>query len=125
MLIPQSKIDFFYEKCDKDYTYTFDNTKGLKNKKISREANSILISLYQEFFADGIEKERVLNILKDNEKRFKKEFQIDFEPDKVFNKRHSEDIEQSKIDNREQLVTYNKSFFKRIIGKIKSIMKKV
>ena len=46
--IPQEKINFFEENKDSDYVFEINPNIDLSEQNISREANTILVSLYRE-----------------------------------------------------------------------------
>lgn len=48
--IPKEEIDFYESHRDKSYQYNFDPSKGLQAQPISREANAVLITIFQDFF---------------------------------------------------------------------------
>ena len=71
--IPKEKIKFFEENKDKNYKYEIDKKLPLEKQYISKEANSIIITLYRDYFINEKQKEILNEILKTNEKKYQKE----------------------------------------------------
>lgn len=63
--IPNKKIEFYKTNMDKDYKYVINPELELSKQYISKEANSILISLFRDYFATEKQKltlERLLEL---------------------------------------------------------------
>lgn len=67
--IPKEEIDFYESHRDKSYQYNFDPSKGLQAQPISREANAVLITIFQDFFASEVQQEKINQMLASNEQR--------------------------------------------------------
>lgn len=70
--IPKEKIEFFEENADKEYKYKIDKSKSYEEQNISKKANSVLVSLYREYFVSEEEKKVLDQILSLNEANLKK-----------------------------------------------------
>ena len=59
MRIPKEKIQFYEKNKDNSYTYIFDTTKTLEEQKVSRKTKVIIVSLFKDFFATSVQKEKL------------------------------------------------------------------
>lgn len=77
--IPQEKIKWLYENANKNYCFEIDEKKPLEEQNLSQEANTIIVSIYREYFLDKekipiLDKILELNELKEKvRKKYKKE----------------------------------------------------
>ena len=70
--IPKEMIEFFEKTADREYRYKIDKTKTYIEQNISKKSNSIIVSLYREYFASEEEKNVLNQILALNELNLKK-----------------------------------------------------
>lgn len=70
--IPKEKLEFYEENADKNYDYEIDKNKTFFEQNISRKANSIIVSLYREYFINDEEKKILDQVLSLNESNLKK-----------------------------------------------------
>lgn len=111
--IPKEKIEFYEKNKDNNYSYTFDISKPIKEQKISRKANSVITSLYMEYFATPIQKEKLELILKYNEEKYQEELRKKYNPDNLFKNRvkdKNKNLEESEIQ-KVNIVEYKESIF--------------
>lgn len=64
--IPLEKINYYKENMDKDYNFKINPNIELEKQNISREANAILVTLFNDYFATDRQKEILNNLLKQN-----------------------------------------------------------
>ena len=107
--IPKEKIDFYTENMDENYDFTIDPLKDLSEQNISKEANAIIITLFQDYFATEDEKEKIDEILELNGKKSELEKRKKYNPNNIFN--NNENIEQETINETSLVVKEN--FFTR------------
>jgi hypothetical protein len=67
--IPTHEIEFLQKNMDNNYVFTIDPTIDLPQQNVSKEAFSIIISLFDKYFASDKQKQLVKEILQLNEKR--------------------------------------------------------
>ncbi len=65
--IPLEKINYYKENMDKDYNFKINPNIELEKQNISREANAILVTLFNDYFATDRQKEILNNLLKQNQ----------------------------------------------------------
>ena len=132
-LIPEEKIKFFNENCDKNYDFRIDTNMPLEDQNISKEANAIIVVLYRDYFATEEEKQKIEVILKKNSEEKEKLKREKYNPDDLF-KNNQEESKENNIKQNEEIKEVNTSelpivkkedgFFKRFINYIKSLFSK-
>lgn len=65
--IPKEKIEFYKAHKDKNYMYKINPEIDISNQEISREAGSILIGLFRDYFSTEKQREILKEILKQNQ----------------------------------------------------------
>lgn len=120
--IPKEKIDFFERNKDKSYKFNISLEKPLAEQNISIEANSVIITLFRDYFATDAQREKLKNILYQNEMKYQEELREKYNPDNIFKKCNQEnEINENIIQNEKSLIEYKETFFRRFINKIKNI----
>lgn len=129
--IPKSELQFYEDNCDKNYKYEYNNELSVDKQTISKEANTVIIAIYMNYFANEKQKGIIEKILKQNSIQEEKAKSEKYDINKIFekNKENVEQWQEQKTEhNAENLpVDINKSengFLKGIINKIKSLFKK-
>lgn len=113
--IPKEKIDFFERNKDKSYKFNISIDKSLAEQNISIEANSVIITLFRDYFATDTQREKLKNILEQNEMKYQEELRKKYYPDNMFKKQQDENkIEENIIKNELALVDYKESIFTKI-----------
>lgn len=64
--IPKEKLDFYEENKDKDYDFILDPRIPIEKYNLSRDANSILVSLFLSYFVNSTQRAGLEKMLKDN-----------------------------------------------------------
>jgi len=127
--IPAEVIKAIMNNADKDYKYTYDESKGLSEQKISEDAQVILSVLFVKYIANDKEKSEIENLITENEKKlydvFKKpepKKSIQAEEIKVEELNEEKIIEE--INESVQLVKKSDKWYTKIIDFIKNIFSK-
>ena len=128
--IPSEEIEFYKENMDKDYNFTIDSGVDLSKQNISFEANSIIIDIFQKYFATEEQKEKIEKILEKNsaeEDALKRER---YNPDNIFKKEVSSNIKvEETIENENVDVEKNEilpiNVKENIFSKIKSFILRI
>lgn len=103
--IPKDEIEFLESQKDSSF-----NVQGIN---LSKEANALIIILWEKYFASQNEKERLYNILKQNyqkEEKIKKEL---YNYDNLFKEKKKESTELIEVEN--------KKWYERILDFLKEI----
>lgn len=112
--IPKNEIEFYKSNCDKNYTYVYDENIDIKDQKISREANAVIVSIYMNYFANEKQKSVINEILKQNTIKNDNEKKEKYNPDNIFKQEETSNLPI-------EVNTEKENFFKKIFNKLKGI----
>lgn len=123
--IPTEKIDFYKENMDSSYSFIINPNIDLEKQYISKEANAILVSLFNDYYANDKQKEILKNLLNKNQQRIEKDRYEKYNPDEIFKSNEIIEIDDIQENNGEKsLIKYKENFFIRFINFIKNIFKR-
>ena len=125
--IPKEKISYMMENQNDEYAFEYDKTLPLNEQNISREANAIILNLFDLYFASDIQKEKLRKILKSNELKYEKAKLEKYNPDNLFKKSkvETQNLESTLIKEETAIIEYKeKNFLQKIFDKIKHLFKK-
>ncbi len=123
--IPKTEIEFYKENKDENYIYEFDSKKQLSEQNISKEAYSLIIKIFRDYFANDKQKEILAKILINNEIRIQKELQKQFNYNDIFQKlKSNKNLTEKENVNNTQLIQYEEKLWKKILKKIKIFLKR-
>ena len=71
--IPKEKIEFYEVNKDQNYQFVINPRIDLSEQNISKEANAIIVTLFQDYFATEEQKEKIKEILELNKKKSEQE----------------------------------------------------
>ena len=125
--IPLDKINYFKENMDKEYKFKIDPNIELEKQNISREANAILLKLFNDYFATARQKEILNSLLKQNQQKLEMQKHEKYNPNNLFNQpesqqNHTQVLQENNSET--SLIEIKKKFFIRFINFIKSIFKR-
>lgn len=125
--IPLEKINYYKENMDKDYNFQIDPNIELEKQNISREANAILVTLFNDYFATDRQKEILNNLLKQNQQILEELKQEKYNPSNLFmqsktQQQNTVTIQENNSEN--SLIEIKENFFKKFINFIKNIFKR-
>lgn len=116
--IPKEEIDFLEENCDKVYKFKLDKSKNLTEQNVSREANAVLVVLFQKYFASEEQKDKLKTILMQNYEKDEEKKRELYSNKEIFQSKNEQLKETQMIEYREDIITrlinYIKKFWKRI-----------
>ncbi len=123
--IPKSELQFYEDNCDKNYKYEYNLDLAVDKQAISKEANTVIVALYMNYFANEKQKGIIEKILKQNSIEEEKAKNEKYDVNKIFEKNQNEHNGANKSENLPVDISNNQdSFIKKIINKIKSLFKK-
>lgn len=123
--IPKSELQFYEDNCDKNYKYEYNLDLAVDKQAISKEANTVIVALYMNYFANEKQKGIIEKILKQNSIDEEKAKNEKYDVNKIFEKNQNEHNGANKSENLPVDISNNQdSFIKKIINKIKSLFKK-
>ena len=113
--IPKEKIEFYEQNMDRDYEFAINPDIDLEEQNISKEANAIIVSLYQDYFATEEQKQKIKEILELNEKKAEQERREKYNPEDIFKNKivQAQDETNNKPTENTALVEYKENFFTR------------
>ncbi len=82
--IPKKLIVTIAKNRDTSYIFDYDLSKEINDQDIYEETKDFISALYLTYYCAPKEKEKLLNIMKDNAIREAKEQRKKYNPDKVF-----------------------------------------
>ena len=119
--IPQSKIEFYEENQDKNYTYQFDITKPTAEVTMLDETKVIIISLFRDFFASENQKQKLQSLLQAKENAYQEKIREQYKVEDIF-QRKKQKKEETYADI--SLVVVKKStMLNRIMEKINNFLR--
>lgn len=123
--IPESVRNVFSQEKDKEYFKKISADIPIKKQNLMEETLAIIAYLNLEYICENEkEKERLREIYKRNEEKYKDIFQISFDEQTVFKKMHDEAGGQ-KQDGSECLVEIKKdTFISRLLNAFRKILRK-
>lgn len=125
--IPLEKINYYKENMDKDYNFQIDPNIELEKQNISREANAILVTLFNDYFATDRQKEILNNLLKQNQQILEELKREKYNPSNLFmqsktQQQNTVTIQENNSEN--SLIEIKENFFTKFINFIKNIFKR-
>lgn len=126
--IPKKLRNFFREERDINYHKNIDPSIPIKEQNLKEETLSIIaLLMLQYWYKDEDKKQRLLEMLDENERKYQEELREKYNPDNIFKNKKDTTSEIEK-DNSEdfsvkmQIVEYKEPIFKRIVNKILDIL---
>lgn len=125
--IPLEKINYYKENMDKNYNFQIDPNIELEKQNISKEANAILVTLFNDYFATDRQKEVLNNLLKQNQQKLEIRKYEEYNPNNLFmqstiKQQNTETLQENQKET--SLVEIKESFFTKFINFIKNIFKR-
>lgn len=110
--IPQKLREFFKEEKDREYIKNIDASIPIKEQNLKEETLAIIAFLNLQYWCkDEEEKNRLLKIYSNNEKKYQEELREKYNPDNIF-KNKAKGVEE--IATKETaLVNHKEGFFAR------------
>lgn len=121
--IPHEKIEFYKNNMDKNYYFKINPEVALYEQNISKEANSILINLYKDYFATEKQKVIIDDILEQNQIETEIDKREKYNPDDLFKNINRNKLSNEAIENNKLPIEIKKeNFFNKFIMYIKSLI---
>ena len=119
--IPKKLKEFLEDNKNQDYQVNIDSSIPLEEQNLLQETVDILAMLKLNYWCTNEkEKEGLLNLLNENEKKYQEELRKKYNPNNLFKDKESKRV----IYTNEELsiVKYKESIFKRIKDWLKRIL---
>lgn len=120
--IPSEVIDTIEKNKDKEYTWSYDETKDLKDQNVNRDTIAIVSYINMCYLLNEKQKKYVQEILKENQIKIEEIKEKKYNSDSLFkNKTKKTAINKANVS----LIEYKeKNFIQRIFDKIKNSIRK-
>ena len=115
--IPKEKIDFFKQNMDSNYKFSIDPKIELSKQNISKEANAIIVALYEDYYATERERKNIEEILRLNELKNEQKKRKKYNPNIIF--------KTKKNNEKREIVEYKENIFTKIKKCIIKIFKNI
>lgn len=121
--IPQSMLDMFKEKMDKDYNFKVDINKSFEEQELLDETKAIFANIFRDYWATPYQKERIEAKEKYDRQKEEEEKKAKYNPDDIFKKRKSVTENENTENYNENLPIEVKKekFYEKIINFFKKI----
>ena len=121
--IPKEKIEFLERNKDNKYKFIINPQIELEKQNISIEANSIIVTIFRDYFATDLQKEKLKIILEQNENKYQEQLREKYNPDNLFENRKKECMNPCVEKNTSLLVVEREeNFFKKLINYVKKLI---
>mgnify|MGYP003096730303 CR=1 FL=1 len=117
--IPKKLRNFFREERDINYHKNIDPSIPIKEQNLKEETLSIIaLLMLQYWYKDEDKKQRLLEILDENERKYQEELREKYNPDDLFNKDNK--IKKDSVANQNtSIIEYkDENSFKKLLNKI-------
>ena len=122
--IPKEKIEFYKNNMDKEHEFILNPEIDLSEQNILKETYTIIITLFQDYFASEKQKEKIKEILELNERKAEKEKNEKYNPDDLFKNRYKVEPSLQNENQETGLLEYKESFFIKLKNFIMKLLHK-
>lgn len=117
--IPQTMLDTFKAKMDKEYNFIVDINKAFEEQELLEETKAIFANIFRDYWATPYQKERIEAKEEYDRQQIEKLKQEKYSPNNIFKKRKIQ-INDKNISNLPMEVKQEK-FYQKIISWLKKI----
>ena len=117
--IPQTMLDTFKTKMDKEYNFIVDINKAFEEQELLEETKAIFANIFRDYWATPYQKERIEAKEEYDRKQIEKLKQEKYNPNNIFKTREMQ-INDKNINNLPMEVKKEK-FYQKIISWMKKI----
>lgn len=123
-LIPKELLELFNEEKDKNYQPNINPNISLAEQNLQRKTLALLAMLNLNYWCKD-EKEEMLKIYSENDKKIEAEMREIYNPDNLFKKKEKEEQNNEVKQENTELIEYKEqNIFKKILNKIMKFFKK-
>ena len=125
-MIPKKLLELFNEERDKNHQPNINPNISLAEQNLQRKTLALLAMLNLNYWCkDEKEKEEMLKIYSENDKKIETEMREIYNPDNLFNKKEKEEQNNEiKQENTEIIEYKEQKIFKKILNKIMEFFKR-
>ena len=125
-MIPKKLLELFNEEKDKNYQPKINPNISLAEQNLQRKTLALLAMLNLNYWCkDEKEKEEILKIYSENDKKIEAEMRERYNQDNLFKKEEKEEQNNEIKEESTEIIEYKeKNIFRKILEKIKTFFKK-
>ena len=120
--IPLSLIDIIKNNRNKNYSFSLDLNRKLKEQKILPETKAILFNIFRDYLSTEKQRQKIINWQTEDLRKMDKEKQLKYNVD-VFASKNIEDVASPLNENIQLVEIKPQSLWQKIIKKIKAFFK--
>ena len=124
--IPQTMIDTFKAKMDKDYDFKVDINKSFEEQELLDETKAILANIFRDYWATPYQKEKIEAKERHDRKKAEENKRKQYNPDDIFKKRQTSDEsikDKEDLNNNFPIEVEKKNFYEKIINFFKKLFR--
>lgn len=121
--IPKEVIDRIERNKDIEYVWYYDETKDLKDQKVSKDTIAILSYINMKYLLNEEQRKFVEEVFKENQKKIENIKREKYNPDNIF-KNTKEPIYKEEKHINSIIVVKEEKWYKKIFKLIKNLFKR-
>lgn len=120
--IPQTMIDAFNIKMDKDYEFTVDINKSFEEQVLLDETKAIFANIFRDYWATPYQKERIEAKEKYDRQKAEQEKREEYNPNDIFKKKEiNTENNKQELNNNLPIEVKKEKFYEKIIKFFKEL----
>ena len=120
--IPQTMLDTFKAKMDKEYNFIVDINKAFEEQELLEETKAIFANIFRDYWATPYQKERIEKKEKYDTQKDEEEKKTKHNSDDMFYKINKVDIKEKKEESDNLPIEVKKEkFYEKIISFFKKV----
>lgn len=125
-MIPKKLLELFNQEKDKDYQPNINPNISLAEQNLQRKTLALLAMLNLNYWCkDENEKQEMLKMYSENDKKTEEEMRERYNPDNLFKKREKvEQNDEAKEESTELIEYKEQNIFKKILNRIMKFFKR-
>ena len=125
-MIPKKLLELFNQEKDKDYQPNINPNISLAEQNLQRKTLALLAMLNLNYWCkDENEKQEMLKMYSENDKKIEEEMRERYNPDNLFKKREKvEQNDEAKEESTELIEYKEQNIFKKILNRIMKFFKR-
>ncbi len=122
--IPQTMLDTFKTKMDKEYNFIVDINKAFEEQELLEETKAIFANIFRDYWATPYQKERIEAKEKYDRQKYEEEKREQYNPNDIF-KRKQKDNEKDEniqaVNNNLPIEVKKEKFYEKIVNFFKKL----
>ena len=122
--IPQTMIDTFKAKMDKDYDFKIDLNKSFEEQDLLDETKAIFANIFRDYWATPYQKERIVAKEKYDRQKAEEEKRNLYNADNIFKKKEinvEDENNKQELNNNLPIEVKKEKFYEKIISFFKKL----